>query len=59
VDSTIGLPVLAAYAMARRKPRALKRLYDRRDQLNARLLEAYRAARADRDRRATASEPGD
>ena len=59
VDSTIGLPLLAAYALARRKPRGLKRLYDRRDELNARLLEAYRAARASRDQRATADEPGD
>ena len=59
VDSTIGLPLLAAYAMARRKPRTLKRLYERRDQLNADLLEAYRAARTSRDRRAEAAEPGD
>jgi deoxyhypusine synthase len=58
VDSSIGLPLLAAYAMARRKPRALKRLYQRRDELNASLLEAYQAARASRDRRAGAS-PGD
>jgi deoxyhypusine synthase len=59
VDSSIGLPLLAAYAMARRKPRALKRLYQRRDELNASLLEAYRGARASRDRRATAAGPGD
>lgn len=58
VDSSIGLPLLAAYAMARRKPRALKRLYQRRDELNASLLEAYQAARASRDQRAGAS-PGD
>src|SRR5574341_984238 len=59
VDSTIGLPLLAAYALARRKPRALKRLYQRREELNARLLEAYREARTSRDRRAKATEPGD
>src|SRR5574341_1758433 len=59
VDSTIGLPLLAAYAMARRTPRALKRLYQRREELNARLLEAYREARTSRDRRAKATEPGD
>jgi deoxyhypusine synthase len=58
VDSTIGLPLLAAYAMARRKPRTLKRLYQRRDELNASLLTAYQAARASRDRRVSA-EPGD
>ena len=55
VDNTIGLPLLTAYALARRKPRPLKRLYDRRDQMNARLLEAYRAARKFRDERANAS----
>jgi deoxyhypusine synthase len=59
VDSTIGLPLLAAYGLARRKPRALKRLYQRRDELNANLLSAYRAARAARDERAEAGEPGD
>ncbi len=57
VDSTIGLPLLAAYALARRKPRQLKRLYDRRAQLNERLLEAYRAARKSRDQRADATAP--
>ncbi|NUN94524.1 MAG: deoxyhypusine synthase [Verrucomicrobiae bacterium] len=31
-DSTVYLPLLTHYAMARRKPRKLKRLYDRRDQ---------------------------
>jgi deoxyhypusine synthase len=33
VDSTISLPLLTAYALARVKPRKLKRLYDRRDEL--------------------------
>ena len=31
VDSTISLPLLTAYMMARVKPRKLKRLYDQRD----------------------------
>jgi len=39
VDSTISLPLLAAYTLSRVKPRPLKRLYDRRDTL----LEAIRA----------------
>ena len=52
VDGTIGLPLLVAYALARRPPRPLKRLYDRRSQLNERLLEAYRVARDFRDQRA-------
>lgn len=55
VDSTISLPLLTGYALARRKPRALKRLYDRRAQLNRQLLEAYRAARRFRDERAAAT----
>jgi deoxyhypusine synthase len=55
VDSTIGLPLLVAYALARREPRRLRRLYQRREQLNERLLRAYRAARQFRDERATAN----
>jgi len=52
VDSTIGLPLLASYALARRKPRQRKRLYEQRAQLNERLLAAYQAARKVRDERA-------
>lgn len=33
LDSTVALPILTAYALAKRKPRALKRLYDRRDEM--------------------------
>jgi len=33
VDSTIALPLLTAYSLSRVKPRKLKRLYDRRDEL--------------------------
>jgi deoxyhypusine synthase len=40
-DSTIGLPLLTAYALARHKPRKLKRLYDRRPELMERLKKAY------------------
>jgi deoxyhypusine synthase len=32
-DSTISLPLLTSYALANRRPRALKRLYDRRDEM--------------------------
>lgn len=55
LDSTVGLPLLTSYALARRKPRSLKRLYDRRSDINRQLLEAYRASRAFRDERAGAS----
>jgi deoxyhypusine synthase len=40
-DSTIGLPLLAAYALARHAPRTRKRLYERRADLMARLKKAY------------------
>jgi deoxyhypusine synthase len=40
-DSTIGLPLLTAYALARHAPRQRKRLYDRRDDLMTRLKAAY------------------
>jgi len=43
-DSTIGLPLLTAYALARHAPRPLKRLYDRRGELMAGLKAAYLAS---------------
>jgi deoxyhypusine synthase len=41
VDSTIALPLLTAYTLSRVKPRKLKRLYDRRDELLDKLRERY------------------
>jgi len=52
LDNTVALPVLASYALARRAPRPLKRLYQRRGQLLEQLTKEYRKARADRDARA-------
>ena len=50
-DTTITLPLLASYALARRRPRPLKRLYDRRDEMMRALRQAYvtsgRGARAE------------
>jgi len=40
-DSTIGLPLLTAYALAKHAPRARKRLYDRRGELMERLRKSY------------------
>ncbi len=40
-DSTIALPLLTAYALARHEPRPLKRLFDRRDELMALLRREY------------------
>jgi deoxyhypusine synthase len=33
LDSTVALPLIAAYAFAKRAPRKLKRLYDRREEM--------------------------
>src|SRR5207249_156874 len=33
VDNTVGFPILAAYALAKRGPRRLKRLYHRREEM--------------------------
>jgi deoxyhypusine synthase len=55
LDNTVGFPIVAAYALAKRTPRRLKRLYDRREQLMRQLTAAYQEAKADRDRRAEAT----
>jgi deoxyhypusine synthase len=52
LDNTVGLPLLAAYALARRAPRPLKRLYHAREQMMRELVTAYQAAKAARDARA-------
>jgi deoxyhypusine synthase len=41
VDSTLSLPLLTAYSLSRHKPRKLKRLYDRRDQLLDKIRAQY------------------
>jgi deoxyhypusine synthase len=58
LDNTVSFPILAAYALAKRQPRRLKRLYDRRDALMRQLDRAYREARAERDARAEATTVG-
>jgi len=55
LDNTVGFPLLAAYALARRKPRRLKRLYHERAEMMRELTDAYREAKADRDARAEAA----
>jgi deoxyhypusine synthase len=51
-DSSIGLPLLTAYAKERRPARPLKRLYARRTAMMEQLIREYRAAIEFRDRRA-------
>jgi deoxyhypusine synthase len=40
-DSTIALPLLTSYALANRRPRALKRLYDRREEMMELLVREF------------------
>jgi len=52
MDNTVSLPLLTAYAMARRPKRPLRRLYKKRGAMMARLVEEYRNSLAFRDKRA-------
>lgn len=45
VDSTIAMPILTSYALKCRRPRSLKRLYDRRDELIEKLCREYLKAK--------------
>ena len=40
IDSTVALPLLTAYAMKKRKPRSLKGLYHKREELVATMKDA-------------------
>jgi deoxyhypusine synthase len=40
-DTTIALPLVTAYALARHAPRKRRRLHDRREELMRALAEAY------------------
>lgn len=44
IDSTIAMPILASYALAKRKARTLKRLYQRRDAMLQNLKSEYQRA---------------
>src|SRR5205814_3251320 len=46
LDSTIALPILSSYAFARHAPRPVKRLFDRREAMMARLLAEYEKSSA-------------
>jgi deoxyhypusine synthase len=46
-DTTIALPVITAYALDRHPPRALRRLYDRREELYEALRRAHGEARGE------------
>ncbi|MGA9120079.1 MAG: deoxyhypusine synthase [Bacteroidota bacterium] len=46
LDSTIAMPILTSYALGRRKPRKLRRLYHRREELVEKLRNEYEKARS-------------
>ncbi len=48
-DSTIAMPLLTAYALCKRDPRPLKRLYNRRSELVEQLRQAHLEAQAEKE----------
>jgi deoxyhypusine synthase len=50
VDSTVALPIITAYALARRKPRRPRRLYEQRARMMAEINQAYEKVRRKRTR---------
>jgi len=57
-DTTIALPILTAYALARRKRRRPKRLLARRDEMLRALCDEYQSAKRRRPRRSKALSGG-
>ena len=47
LDGTVALPLLTSYAMAKRKPRKLRRLYDQRDKLMKALKREYAKSKSE------------
>ena len=47
LDGTVALPLLTSYAMAKRKPRKLRRLYDKRGKLMAALKKEYAKSKSE------------
>jgi deoxyhypusine synthase len=45
VDATVALPLITAYALAKRKPRKLRRLYHKRAEMMRQLIAAYEKVR--------------
>jgi len=45
LDSTVALPILTAYALAKHKPRPPRRLYERREEFMDLLLKEYKKSR--------------
>jgi deoxyhypusine synthase len=45
VDSTVALPIITAYALAKHAPRTPRRLYDRREESMELLLSEYKKSK--------------
>jgi len=56
VDSTIALPILAAYALDQHAPRTPKRLFDRREQMMQRIRDEYQKSSRNEAAQETARE---
>jgi deoxyhypusine synthase len=56
LDSTVALPILAAYALDQHAPRTPKRLFDRRDELMARITAEYEKSERNESSQETARE---
>jgi deoxyhypusine synthase len=54
VDSTVALPIIAAYALARRRPRKPRRLYEKREEMLAIVTDAYNRVKRRRQKSAAA-----
>ncbi len=52
VDSTVALPIITAYALARRRPRKPRRLYEKRDEMLAIVTDAYNKVKRKREKAA-------
>ena len=45
LDSTVALPIITAYALAKHKPRRPRRLYDRREEFMQLLIDEYQKSK--------------
>ncbi len=45
LDTTVALPIITAYALAKHRPRTPRRLYDRREEFMQLLLKEYRKSK--------------
>ncbi|HEX6750035.1 MAG TPA: deoxyhypusine synthase [Longimicrobium sp.] len=56
LDSTVALPILAAYALDNHAPRTPRRLFERREEMMARILEEYERSERNESAQETARE---